>query len=180
MNPIEALESIRTITDDFIDTKPVINIKDIRKGINRKAIRMIKHVFTLFEDANKEYQSDIVDFVTDLYFCYMDIMDNRVFMLKEHDDTSAKMEYLLYMNNRLRIKITDNEIFNDKSGFSIEIPSGRIAIVSNLDDGDFRFKIETTTAVIRDSDFNIIATRNFTTKMKDILKDVVDYLNIVE
>ena len=177
-DPREALFKISNIASDFIDTKDTIDINKVKKEINRKSIKMIHHVFTLFEDANKTNRSCIVDFVTDLFFCLSDIMNHKDWMIVTHDKDKETIIYSLHKHNKLRIKITDNELFNDRSGWSIEVPQGKIAIVAN--DHDNRFKIQTPLATIRNDDFNLIAVKSFTSKLDAIVRSVVDYLNIVE
>lgn len=161
-------------TQDFLDTtgnKP--DLSKLKKDLYRKTIKVLRYGFSLFEDSPKADTTPIVDFMEQLFFCLTTIAEHKDWMRITTDDD--KIIYTLHKHNKLIVSITDNELFNDLQGWMIEIPKGRIGVVCRKD--DYRFKIETDNTVIRDQDFNLITNRQFTTKMDEVFRTVVDYLN---
>nr|DAJ19620.1 MAG TPA: hypothetical protein [Herelleviridae sp. ctUqP11] len=159
---------------DFLDTtgnKPDLN--KLKKDLYRKTIKVIHYGFSLFEDSPKTDSTPIVNFMEQLFFGLTTIAEHKDWMRITTEDD--KIIYTLHKHNKLIISITDNELFNDLQGWMIEIPKGRIGVVCRKD--DYRFKIETDDTVVRDQDFNLITNRQFTTKMSEVFRTVVDYLN---
>ena len=159
---------------DFLDTtgnKPDLN--KLKKDLYRKTIKVLRYGFSLFEDSHKADSTPIVNFMEQLFFGLTTIAEHKDWMRITTDED--KIIYTLHKHNKLIISITDNELFNDLQGWMIEIPKGRIGVVCRKD--DYRFKIETDDTVVRDQDFNLITNRQFTTKMSEVFRTVVDYLN---
>lgn len=170
-------KSVKKDMQDFLDTtgnKPDLN--KLKKDLYRKTIKVLHYGFSLFEDSPKADSTPIVNFMEQLFFCLTTLAEHKDWMRITTDDD--KIIYTLHKHNKLIISITDNELFNDLQGWMIEIPKGRIGVVCRKD--DYRFKIETDDTVVRDQDFNLIATRQFTTKMSDVFQSVVDFLNFKE
>lgn len=167
----------RKVQDDthgFLDTtgnKPDLN--KLKKDLYRKTIKVLRYGFSLFEDSPKADSTPIVNFMEQLFFGLTTIAEHKDWMRITTDDD--KIIYTLHKHNKLIISITDNELFNDLQGWMIETPKGRIGVVCRKD--DYRFKIEADDTVIRDQDFNLITNRQFTTKMSEVFRTVVDYLN---
>lgn len=161
-------------THDFLDTtgnKPDLN--KLKKDLYRKTIKVLRYGFSLFEDSPKADSTPIVNFMEQLFFGLTTIAEHKDWMRITTDED--KIIYTLHKHNKLIISITDNELFNDLQGWMIEIPKGRIGVVCRKD--DYRFKIETDDTVVRDQDFNLITNRQFTTKMSEVFRTAVDYLN---
>lgn len=170
-------KSVKKDTQDFLDTtgnKPDLN--KLKKDLYKKTIKVLRYGFSLFEDSPKADSTPIVNFMEQLFFSLTTIAEHKDWMRITTDED--KIIYTLHKHNILIISITDNELFNDLQGWMIEIPIGRIGAVCCKD--DYRFKIETDDTVVRDQDFNLIATRQFTTKMNDVFQSVVDFLNFKE
>lgn len=164
-------------THDFLDTtgnKPDLN--KLKKDLYRKTIKVLRYGFSLFEDSPKADSTPIVNFMEQLFFCLTTLAEHKDWMRITTEDD--KIIYTLHKHNKLIVSITDNELFNDLQGWMIEIPKGRIGVVCRKD--DHRFKIETDDVVVRDQDFNLITNRQFTTKMSDVFRSVVDFLNFKE
>ena len=173
----EIQKSVQEDTQGFLDTtgnKPDLN--KLKKDLYRKTIKVLRYGFSLFEDSPKADSTPIVNFMEQLFFSLTTIAEHKDWMRITTDED--KIIYTLHKHNILIISITDNELFNDLQGWMIEIPIGRIGVVCRKD--DYRFKIETDDTVVRDQDFNLIATRQFTTKMNDVFQSVVDFLNFKE
>lgn len=167
-------KKVQEDTQDFLDTtgnKPDLN--KLKKDLYRKTIKVIHYGFSLFEDSPKADSTPIVNFMEQLFFGLTTIAEHKDWMRITTDDD--KIIYTLHKHNKLIVSITDNELFNDLQGWMIEIPKGRIGVVCRKD--DYRFKIETDDTVVRDQDFNLITNRQFTTKMSEVFRTVVDYLN---
>lgn len=165
---------IQKDTHGFLDTtgnKPDLN--KLKKDLYRKTIKVLRYGFSLFEDSPKADSTPIVNFMEQLFFGLTTIAEHKEWMRITTDED--KIIYTLHKHNKLIVSITDNELFNDLQGWMIEIPKGRIGVVCRKD--DYRFKIETDDTVVRDQDFNLIANRQFTTKMSEVFRTVVDYLN---
>lgn len=170
-------KKVQEDTHGFLDTtgnKPDLN--KLKKDLYKKTIKVLHYGFSLFEDSPKADSTPIVNFMEQLFFCLTTIAEHKDWMRITTEDD--KIIYTLHKHNKLIISITDNELFNDLQGWMIEIPKGRIGVVCRKD--DYRFKIETDDTVVRDQDFNLIATRQFTTKMSDVFRSVVDFLNFKE
>lgn len=170
----EIQKSIEGYPQEFLDTtgnKPDLN--KLKKDLYRKTIKILRYGFSLFEDSPKADSTPIVDFMEQLFFCLTTIAEHKEWMRVTTDDD--KIIYTLHKHNKLVVSITDNELFNNLQGWMIEIPKGRIGVVCRKD--DYRFKIETDDTIVRDQDFNLIANRQFTTKMDEVFRTVVDYLN---
>lgn len=170
-------KSVKKDTQDFLDTtgnKPDLN--KLKKDLYKKTIKVLRYGFSLFEDSPKADSTPIVNFMEQLFFSLTTIAEHKDWMRITTDED--KIIYTLHKHNILIISITNNELFNDLQGWMIEIPIGRIGVVCRKD--DYRFKIETDDTVVRDQDFNLIATRQFTTKMNDVFQSVVDFLNFKE
>lgn len=170
----EIQKSVKEDTHGFLDTtgnKPDLN--KLKKDLYRKTIKVLRYGFSLFEDSPKADSTPIVDFMEQLFFGLTTIAEHKDWMRITIDED--KIIYTLHKHNKLIISITDNELFNDLQGWMVEIPKGRIGVVCRKD--DYRFKIETDDTVVRDQDFNLIANRQFTTKMDEVFRTVVDYLN---
>lgn len=170
----EIQKSVQEDTQGFLDTtgnKP--DLGKLKKDLYRKTIKVLRYGFSLFEDSPKADSTPIVNFMEQLFFCLTTIAEHKDWMRITTDDD--KIIYTLHKHNKLIISITDNELFNDLQGWMIEIPKGRIGVVCRKD--DYRFKIETDDTVVRDQDFNLITNRQFTTKMSEVFRTVVDYLN---
>lgn len=167
-------KKVQKDTQGFLDTtgnKPDLN--KLKKGLYRKTIKVLHYGFSLFEDSPKADSTPIVNFMEQLFFRLTTIAEHKDWMRIRADDD--KIIYTLHKHNKLIISITDNELFNDLQGWMIETPKGRIGVVCRKD--DYRFKIETDDTVVRDQDFNLITNRQFTTKMSEVFRTVVDYLN---
>jgi len=167
-------KSAQEDTQGFLDTtgnKPDLN--KLKKDLYRKTIKVLRYGFSLFEDSPKADSTPIVNFMEQLFFCLTTIAEHKDWMRITTEDD--KIIYTLHKHNKLIISITDNELFNGLQGWMIEIPKGRIGVVCCKD--DYRFKIETDDTVVRDQDFNLITNRQFTTKMSEVFRTVVDYLN---
>ena len=167
-------KKVQEDTHGFLDTtgnKPDLN--KLKKDLYRKTIKVLHYGFSLFEDSPKADSTPIVNFMEQLFFCLTTIAEHKDWMRIRADDD--KIIYTLHKHNKLIISITDNELFNDLQGWMVEIPKGRIGVVCRKD--DYRFKIETDDTVVRDQDFNLITNRQFTTKMDEVFRTVVDYLN---
>lgn len=167
-------KKVQEDTRDFLDTtgnKPDLN--KLKKDLYKKTIKVLRYGFSLFEDSPKADTTSIVNFMEQLFFGLTTIAEHKDWMRITTDED--KIIYTLHKHNKLIISITDNELFNDLQGWMIEIPKGRIGVVCRKD--DYRFKIETDDTVVRDQDFNLITNRQFTTKMSDVFRTVVDYLN---
>jgi len=167
-------KSAQEDTQGFLDTtgnKPDLN--KLKKDLYRKTIKVLRYGFSLFEDSPKADSTPIVNFMEQLVFCLTTIAEHKDWMRITTEDD--KIIYTLHKHNKLIISITDNELFNGLQGWMIEIPKGRIGVVCCKD--DYRFKIETDDTVVRDQDFNLITNRQFTTKMSEVFRTVVDYLN---
>lgn len=167
-------KKVQEDTRDFLDTtgnKPDLN--KLKKDLYRKTIKVLRYGFSLFEDSPKADSTPIVNFMEQLFFSLTTIAEHKDWMRITTEDD--KIIYTLHKHNKLVISITDNELFNDLQGWMIEIPVGRIGVVCRKD--DYRFKIETDDTVVRDQDFNLITNRQFTTKMDEVFRTVVDYLN---
>nr|DAO35775.1 MAG TPA: hypothetical protein [Bacteriophage sp.] len=167
-------KKVQEDTRDFLDTtgnKPDLN--KLKKDLYRKTIKVLRYGFSLFEDSPKADSTPIVNFMEQLFFGLTTIAEHKDWMRITTDED--KIIYTLHKHNKLIISITDNELFNDLQGWMIEIPKGRIGVVCRKD--DYRFKIETDDTVVRDQDFNLITNRQFTTKMSEVFRTVVDYLN---
>lgn len=157
----------------FLDTTDtVVDTHVLKKELYHKTIKMLQYGSSLFEDSRSD-SGWVVDFMTSLFFALTTIAEQKEWMRITADDD--KIIYTLHKHNKLVVSITDNELFNDLQGWMIEIPKGKIGVVCRKD--DYRFKIETDDTVIRDRDFNLIANRQFTTKMDEVFRTVVDYLN---
>ena len=170
----EIQKSIEGYPQEFLDTtgnRPDLN--KLKKDLYRKTIKVLRYGFSLFEDSPKADSTPIVNFMEQLFFGLTTISEHKDWMRITTDED--KIIYTLHKHNKLIISITDNELFNDLQGWMIEIPKGRIGVVCRKD--DYRFKIETDDTVVRDQDFNLITNRQFTTKMGDVFRTVVDYLN---
>lgn len=170
-------KKVQEDTHGFLDTtgnKPDLN--KLKKDLYKKTIKVLRYGFSLFEDSPKADSTPIVNFMEQLFFSLTTIAEHKDWMRITTDED--KIIYTLHKHNILIISITDNELFNDLQGWMIEIPIGRIGVVCRKD--DYRFKIETDDVVVRDQDFNLIATRQFTTKMSDVFRSVVDFLNFKE
>lgn len=170
-------KSVKKDMRDFLDTtgnKPDLN--KLKKDLYKKTIKVLRYGFSLFEDSPKADTTHIVNFMEQLFFCLTTLAEQKDWVRITTEDD--KIIYTLHKHNKLIISITDNELFNDLQGWMIEIPKGRIGVVCRKD--DYRFKIETDDTVVRDQDFNLIATRQFTTKMSDVFRSVVDFLNFKE
>nr|DAO99265.1 MAG TPA: hypothetical protein [Caudoviricetes sp.] len=167
-------KKVQEDTHGFLDTtgnKPDLN--KLKKDLYKKTIKVLHYGFSLFEDSPKADSTPIVNFMEQLFFCLTTIAEHKDWMRITTEDD--KIIYTLHKHNKLIISITDNELFNDLQGWMIEIPKGRIGVVCRKD--DYRFKIETDDTVVRDQDFNLITNRQFTTKMSEVFRTVVDYLN---
>nr|DAX55369.1 MAG TPA: hypothetical protein [Caudoviricetes sp.] len=167
-------KKVQEDTHGFLDTtgnKPDLN--KLKKDLYKKTIKVLHYGFSLFEDSPKADSTPIVNFMEQLFFCLTTIAEHKDWMRITTDED--KIIYTLHKHNKLVISITDNELFNDLQGWMIKIPKGRIGVVCRKD--DYRFKIETDDTVVRDQDFNLIANRQFTTKMDEVFRTVVDYLN---
>lgn len=167
-------KKVQEDTRDFLDTtgnKPDLN--KLKKDLYRKTIKVLHYGFSLFEDSPKADTTPIVNFMEQLFFGLTSLAEHKDWMRITTDDD--KIIYTLHKHNKLVISITDNEIFNDLQGWMIEIPKGRIGVVCRKD--DYRFKIETDGTIVRDQDFNLITNGQFTTKMSEVFRTVVDYLN---
>lgn len=170
-------KSVKKDMRDFLDTtgnKP--DLSKLKKDLYRKTIKVLHYGFSLFEDSPKADTTPIVDFMEQLFFCLTTIAEHKDWMRITTDDD--KIIYTLHKHDKLIVSITDNELFNDLQGWMIEIPKGRIGVVCRKD--DYRFKIETDGTIVRDQDFNLITSRQFTTKMSDVFQSVVDFLNFKE
>lgn len=170
----EIHKNVQEDTHGFLDTtgnKPDLN--KLKKDLYKKTIKVLRYGFSLFEDSPKADSTPIVNFMEQLFFSLTTIAEHKDWMRITTDDD--KIIYTLHKHNKLIISITDNELFNDLQGWMIEIPKGRIGVVCRKD--DYRFKIETDDTVVRDQDFNLITNRQFTTKMSEVFRTVVDYLN---
>ena len=170
----EIQKSVQKDTQGFLDTtgnKPDLN--KLKKDLYRKTIKVIHYGFSLFEDSPKADNTPVVNFMEQVFICLTTIAEHKDWMRITTEDD--KIIYTLHKHNKLVISITDNELFNDLQGWMIEIPKGRIGVVCRKD--DYRFKIETDDTVVRDQDFNLITNRQFTTKMSEVFRTVVDYLN---
>lgn len=167
-------KKVQEDTQGFLDTtgnKPDLN--KLKKDLYRKTIKVLRYGFSLFEDSPKADSTPIVNFMEQLFFSLTTIAEHKDWMRITTDED--KIIYTLHKHNKLIISITDNELFNNLQGWLIEIPKGRIGVVCRKD--DYRFKIETDDTVVRDQDFNLITNRQFTTKMSEVFRTVVDYLN---
>ena len=167
-------KKVQEDTHDFLDTtcnKPDLN--KLKKDLYKKTIKVLHYGFSLFEDSPKADSTPIVNFMEQLFFCLTTIAEHKDWMRITTEDD--KIIYTLHKHNKLIVSITDNELFNDLQGWMIEIPKGRIGVVCRKD--DYRFKIETDDTVVRDQDFNLITNRQFTTKMDEVFRTAVDYLN---
>lgn len=170
----EIQKSIEGYPQEFLDTtgsKPDLN--KLKKDLYKKTIKVLRYGFSLFEDSPKADTTPIVDFMEQLFFCLTTIAEHKEWMRITTDED--KIIYTLHKHNKLIVSITDNELFNGLQGWMIEIPKGRIGVVCRKD--DYRFKIETDGTIVRDQDFNLITNRQFTTKMSDVFRTVIDYLN---
>lgn len=167
-------KKVQEDTHGFLDTtgnKPDLN--KLKKDLYKKTIKVLHYGFSLFEDSPKADSTPIVNFMEQLFFGLTSLAEHKDWMRITTDED--KIIYTLHKHNILIISITDNELFNDLQGWMIEIPIGRIGVVCRKD--DYRFKIETDDTVVRDQDFNLITNRQFTTKMSEVFRTVVDYLN---
>lgn len=167
-------KKVQEDTQDFLDTtgnKPDLN--KLKKDLYRKTIKVLRYGFSLFEDSPKADSTPIVNYMEQLFFCLTTIAEHKDWVRITTDED--KIIYTLHKHNKLIVSITDNELFNDLQGWMIETPKGRIGVVCRKD--DYRFKIEADDTVVRDQDFNLITNRQFTTKMSEVFRTVVDYLN---
>lgn len=170
----EIQKKVQEDARDFLDTtgnKPDLN--KLKKDLYKKTIKVLRYGFSLFEDSPKADSTPIVNFMEQLFFGLTTIAEHKDWMRITTDED--KIIYTLHKHNKLIISITDNELFNDLQGWMIETPKGRIGVVCRKD--DYRFKIETDGTIVRDQDFNLITNRQFTTKMSEVFRTVVDYLN---